>query len=205
MARIRWRAAAFALLGIMFCAAAVTGAADEHLHDLRLASLAEHAALIRQRLAYPDDAGASNSPDEGIIEYLSTCTTPDARLFMMTFAPELLFYTRRGFAAGHESLVPGFYTHDRNASLMLERLSHEDVPFVIMDSETIDAIRANYPRLIRHVDGRYREVVRFPLAVGKDFIVFADATRTPAGSFGHRGLPCFAAAGARAVRAVTDP
>jgi len=192
-----WRLATIALLMAVANATVAMGSVGEHLGEMEVSrgvtEVVERIAEIQQSLAYDNSARAPGDHVDGIVDYLAACTAPRARLFAMTFAPQLFLYTRRGFAAGHESLVPGFYTSDRAVTEMLERLSHEDVPFVIMDTETSHQIRANYPRLIAHVDGRYREVARFPMAAGKDFIVLADATRARRGSFGRQALPCFAA------------
>jgi hypothetical protein len=139
-----------------------------------------------------------------IVSYLESCTPPGSRLFTLTFAPQLFFYTGREFAGGRPALIEGFYMGDREESLMLERLAHEDVPFVITDDESAP-IAKQYPRLMASLNSRYREVVRLPASPGdKSFIVMADVTRMPVRLFGDQRLPCFAPANQGTVVATSS-
>jgi hypothetical protein len=183
----------FGLLVLAVCAAA--GPLNEHLLDIgalrgragMLQRLDELRAEHRSRWREP-----FSPTDVAIVDYLTACTPPRARLFTMTFAPDLLFYTGRGFAGGQVTLTPGYYRTERDAALMLDRLSREDVPFVIMDSETRDEMRFHYPRVVAHVDSRYREVGRFPVGDGgKDFIVLAQSDRAVSRNFAQTDLPCY--------------
>ena len=74
---------------------------------------------------------------------------------------------------------------------MLQRLSAEDVPFVIMDNETEQEISMTHPRVVEYVRQRYREVARFPAGSEKRLIVLAEAERRPLRTFGDDKLPCF--------------
>jgi hypothetical protein len=111
----------------------------------------------------------------------------------MTFAPELFFYAGRGFAGGQVTLTPGYYVTDRHATMMLERLSHEDVPLVILDSETEHEMRQHYPRVAAYVAEVYQHVADFPAGGDKRFIVLAERGRVPVRSFGADALPCYTA------------
>ena len=103
----------------------------------------------------------------------------------------MFFFTGRGFAGGHESLAPGFYDTPRHEKLILQRLSAEDVPFVIMDTDTEQEMAEARAEVAAYVRGRYREVARFPVGSEKKLIVLADAARRPVGVFGEDNLPCF--------------
>jgi hypothetical protein len=109
----------------------------------------------------------------------------------LTFAPELFFYSGRGFAGGQVTVTPGYFATDEHATLMLARLARENVPLVIMDSETQGEIGIHYPRVMQHVSARYQEVSRFPVGTGKELIILADTTRAARRRYGPHQLPCY--------------
>jgi hypothetical protein len=108
-----------------------------------------------------------------LIGSLMKCTPPEARVLTLTFAPEIFFYSNRGFAGGHVSFSPGYYTTDRDATLLLQRVSSEDVPFVILDSQTESEMLGDYPRIGSYVRANYHEAWRVPLTAEKAFIALA--------------------------------
>ena len=109
----------------------------------------------------------------------------------MTFAPELFFYSGRMFAGGQVTMSPGYFVTDGDASLMLERLEREDVPLVIMDSDTQGELDSHFPRITALVRSRYREAGTVPVGTEKRLILLADTSRQVANRFGRSGLPCF--------------
>ncbi len=103
---------------------------------------------IRRVLSPPDQRSGTLSPAyRTLVTSLVRCTSPGSRLLTLTFAPEIFFYTHRGFAGGHVSFSPGYYTSDRDATVLLQRVSSEDVPFVILDSQTEGEMLGDYPRI----------------------------------------------------------
>ena len=147
---------------------------------------------IRRTLSPPDHHTGKRSAAYGpLIDYVTTCTSPGSQLLTLTFAPEVFFYTHRAFAGGQVSLTPGYFVDDRNVGLMLERMAKQDVPLVVMDSETREEMM-QYPRLGSYVEARYHEIGRFPMGPGKDFILLAENGRTSLRPFGAQQLPCFA-------------
>jgi hypothetical protein len=186
------------LILITVAAAAALGPIDERLSD---SGVLDGSAGVKRRWTElhaefrppAERTGAVSEAYRQLVEYVSACTPPGARLFAMTFAPELFFYTGRGFAAGHVSLTPGYYVADRHATLMLERLSHEDVPLVILDSETEGEMAEGYPRVAAHVSAAYERIAEFPVSGDKRFILLAERGRTPVRRYGAGQLPCYAA------------
>jgi len=176
--------------------AAALGPIEEHLSE---AGVLDGPAGVQRRWtelhegfrAPAERTGAVSEPYQRLVEYVSSCTPAGARLFAMTFAPELFFYTRRGFAGGQVSLTPGYYVTDRHANLMLERLAREDVPLVILDSETEREMAQGYPRVAQYVAAAYQPVGEFPISGDKRFIVLAERSRVPVRRFGSSQLPCF--------------
>jgi hypothetical protein len=185
---------AAALAGVIVCSAAV-GEASTQIERMGvgdgIAGVRTRMRTIRRTLAPPDHFTGRRSATYGpLIDYITKCTRADSRLLTMTFAPELFFYTRRGFAGGHVAMTGGYFTDDRNASLVIERLSREHVPLVIMDDETRDEMM-QFPRVGEYVQARYHEVGRFPAAVGKSFIVLAENGLRPSTTVTDKALPCF--------------
>jgi hypothetical protein len=103
----------------------------------------------------------------------------------------VFFYSGRGFAGGQVTMTPGYYATERHASLMLQRLSGEDVPLVLMDSETQKEMEQVYPRVTARVEQRYHRIWSLPVGPGKDFIVLAENRRPVIRTFGPAKLPCF--------------
>ena len=200
LVRVPARAGALSIAGVFLVAAAGAGPFDAHAEESHLArgwdGIRDRIAEVPAEFAPPAERTGKVSPAIAqLVSYIRTCTAPDARLFTMTFAPELLFFTGRGFAAGQVTLIPGYYATERHATLMLERLARERVPLVIMDSDTREEMAAFYPRVVAHVAGRYQEFGRVPVGPGKNLILLAQVDPAPAGRWGPAGWPCFAGSG----------
>jgi hypothetical protein len=181
------RALAVAALAVLLSSAGSLGSASAMVGRTHLADgvqgVRERARTIRRRLSPPDQRTGPRSPVyQPVIEYVVRCSPPGARLLTLTFAPELLFYTGRGFAGGQVSLSPGYFVTEQDASLMLKRVATEDVPLVIMDSQTEREMIDGYPRIGAHVTARYHEVERFPVSEEKAFVVLARNDRPACGS-----------------------
>jgi hypothetical protein len=183
-----------ALFLVAAVAAAGAGVFGQNLRETGIRhgwdGLVARTAEIRERYATPyERIGMKPS---GLVEYVISCTPERARILSLANVSELFFYSHRGFAGGYDALR-GFYTTDRQASQVLERLSHEDVPLVILDSETDEQMMNAYPRIARYVKQRYHEAGRFNIDATKAFIILAENDRKPVGSFVPGDLPCFAA------------
>ena len=195
---LRWTgrpAAAGLVIGMMLVAGAV-GRASEQLVETRVGAgvsgLSQRWGELREQFRPPAHRTGAPPGSMPLADYLRACTRPGARLFAMTFVPDLFFYTGRGFAGGQVSLTPGYYVTDRHATLMLERLAREDVPFVILDSEVDHEMRLHYPRVMQYVDERYVPAAELPVGGDKRYLVFAERQRTAVRTFGADGWPCFA-------------
>lgn len=171
-----WRAGVAAMLVVIVTAAGSVGeapirftrtGATEGIDGVR-----QRLRTLRRTLSPPDHRTGPLAPAyQPVVAYIKKCTRPDARLLTLTFAPELFFYTGRGFAGGQVSLSPGYFSRDRDAALLLQRLSSEDVPLVILDSQTQMEMLEGYPRIGAFVRSRYHEVTRFPLTSEKALVL----------------------------------
>jgi hypothetical protein len=190
VAGLGWRAAAsarptvarrVAVAGVLVTilgGAAAVGDAATHVERANVVNgldgVTQRLRTIRRVLSPPDERTGQLTPAyRTLVTSLARCTQPGARLLTLTFAPEIFFYTNRAFAGGHVSLSPGYYTSDRDATVLLQRVSSEDVPVVILDSQTEDEMLGDYPRIASYVRANYHEAWRVPITSEKAFVVLA--------------------------------
>jgi hypothetical protein len=172
------RVAVAAVLLVVVMGTAVVGDAPTQIARTSVMSgvdgISRRLRTIRRVLSPPDQRTGQLTPAyRTLVTSLARCTQTDSRLLTLTFAPEIFFFTKRGFAGGHVSFSPGYYTSDRDATLLLQRVSSEDVPFVILDSQTEGEMLGDYPRIGSYVRSHYHEAWRVPLTNEKAFVVLA--------------------------------
>jgi len=93
----------------------------------------------------------------GIVAYLRQCTTPDHRVLLTWFAPEVYFFAQRGFAAGAGVLFGAHWSEPRFQQRMLAKLSTESVPLVIRhDNRGESPFRLVYPLIDDYLGEQYR-------------------------------------------------
>ncbi len=73
---------------------------------------------------------------------------------------------------------------------MLARLSQQSVPIVLVDPDELADFRRAYPAISTYLDARFRKVGEFT-PDARRIHVYADITRTPAGTDAEFGWPCF--------------
>jgi hypothetical protein len=190
------RTLAVTLIVALVAAAGAVGEASRRLDATRAADGVEGVRVrLRQlrRAVLPAGSrtGPVGEPYRSLVEYLDRCTAPSSRILAMTFAPELFFYSGRMFAGGQVTMSPGYSVTESDASLMLERLAREDVPLVIMDSDTRGEMDHHFPRITALIRNRYREAGTVALGTEKRLIVLAESSRRVTARFGADGLPCF--------------
>jgi hypothetical protein len=172
------RMAAACVLVMILAGTAAVGDASTQIERTHIAhgidGINARLRTIRRVLAPPDQRTGQLPPAyRMLVTSLVRCTSPGSRLLTLAFAPEIFFYTHRGFAGGHVSFSPGYYTSDRDATMLLQRVSSEDVPFVILDSQTEGEMLGDYPRIGSYVHANYHEAWRVPLTSEKAFVVLA--------------------------------
>jgi len=92
--------------------------------------------------------------------YVDRCTTHDHRLLVGGFAPEVPVFTQRAFAGGQLGFVQGYYEGEQYQRLVLQRLSREVVPFVVLPGEAaINQFGAGFRLLANYVRVRYIPLV----------------------------------------------
>jgi hypothetical protein len=201
LVRVPVRAGAVALVAAIIVGTGSIGEAGPLWSELTasgLSGVSRQAGVVNFRLSPPQHrtGGDLSQPYRDLVAYIRRCTPEQSRVLGLSFVPELYVYTGRAFAGGHAMFVPGYYLGDRHASLMLARVSREDVPLVILDNQTRDEIASAYRRLWAYVSGRYREVGQFEIRPGRTLVVLAETARRTTGTFnggapGTAALPCF--------------
>jgi len=190
------KAGAAALVTGALAITAALGPLAEHLTETRallgMDGVRARFTELHDELAPPRNrTGRVSQASEQLAAYFTSCTAPGERLLAMTFAPELFFYSHRGFAGGHVAMTPGYFVAARHEAGILDRLARESVPIVIMDSETQHEMAIHYPRLVAHVMAAYAEAGRVAVGPGKDLILLTDRARSPVRRFADGRLPCY--------------
>lgn len=124
--------------------------------------------------------------------YVRACTPPEARVFVVGFAPEVPYYARRGFAGGVVTLFGGYHSSPTEQELVLTRLRQQLVPFVVIAPETAGDLRERYSRIDAHVAEHYRLLWEVPVDGYSDAgRVLVREDLTAATAYGPAKWPCF--------------
>jgi hypothetical protein len=89
------------------------------------------------------------------VDYLRRCLSSTDRVLVTWFAPDYFVFSRKGFAAGHALFYPASFATDRDQAVMLDRLSRESVPIVLVNQSEHDAFARAFPRLADYVAAHY--------------------------------------------------
>jgi hypothetical protein len=132
------------------------------------------------------------------VQYLNHCTAPTDRIVMMPYEPDLLPLAERRFGAGRPNIQPGQMTTPAHQQEIVRRWSEQSVPLAIVeDAPTYERVyREGVPVIDAYLNHRYALAGELRLSPARALQVFAERGRTPGGTFGDTGLPCFGQAGA---------
>jgi hypothetical protein len=136
-------------------------------------------------------AAASEAELFTLALYLNRCTPPSARVFVQSYIPQVLGLARRGFAAGHGDLRPGFYTTPEEQAMALRRLRQQDVPVVLLATDdSLANFRQDFPLLTEYFDTAYdvAGTHTFDDRIGITLLVRAGTSRVT--TFEPLGWPC---------------
>lgn len=89
--------------------------------------------------------------------YLATCTRPQDRIFVQPYMPQVLALARRGFAAGHADLRPGYFDAPEVQQVAVSRMMRQSVPVVLLSAgKDLADFRAGYPVVAAYFDEWYK-------------------------------------------------
>lgn len=97
----------------------------------------------------------SEGEDLPAVDYLRRCLSSSDRVLVTWFAPDYFVFSRKGFAAGHALFYPASFATDRDQAVMLERLSRESVPVVLINRPEHEAFSRAFPRLAASIAAHY--------------------------------------------------
>jgi hypothetical protein len=124
--------------------------------------------------------------------YLNACTSPSDRIFIQHYAPQVLALARRAFAGGHADLRPGFFTTVEAQRLTIDRLRHQQVPVVLLETgEGYLGFRESFPLIAAYFDEHYTLAGAhvFDRRFGVQLLVRKD--RQPVRTYEPLRWPCF--------------
>ena len=122
-----------------------------------------------------------------LFAYLDRCTTPEHRLLLPGFIPEVAFYARRPFAGGRASFFPGTFASPDDRAFSEHRLAGEVVPVAIVSSQWRDSM---FPFIREYISDRFDTVASYPFSGGA-VDVLMNRTLTPVSRDAATGWPCF--------------
>jgi hypothetical protein len=152
---------------------------------------------VSRELSSLPDAAATAEPDAGpfsrTIAYLRACTAPHDRILVGDFAPEVYYFTERGFAGGQVAFFSNFYSTPREQQATIARLTSESVPIALLQpaSRYEEEFGADYPLVAAYIRERYRPAGRLELEPGRPLDVHVEIARPVHRTYGPLGLPCF--------------
>jgi hypothetical protein len=125
------------------------------------------------------------------MEYVSRCTARRDRLLVTGLLPEINVIADRGFAGGHSSFRPDFYTSEADQAQTVLRLRAQSVPFVVSVRQLYPDLKRQMPTLIAYLEQRYQPFIHVvvPETDGVDVLVERD--RAAARVDMATGWPCF--------------
>lgn len=185
-------AAAVALLCTITIAASELGGnpVRRFLHYLRLlpGSVTTEAALLDGNpVAWWEQDGVTDV--RGVARWLRECAPPTSRVLVFGYYPDIVFFSRRPFAGGQPFLHSGYFSTDAEQDLTVERLSREEVPFVVVEQADRPALDGTYGRIGAYVKAHYRKVAESGFSGPRRFAVYQRTDVQP--STRPDGLPCF--------------
>jgi len=124
--------------------------------------------------------------------YINACTTPDDRVLVQSYLPQVLALARRAFAGGHADLRPGFFEFEEAQRLTVQRLRSRSVPIILLDTD--DSLRSFYrafPIVTAYIDQEYRQAGMHTFDERFGITLFVKKDRTPTGTYEPLGWPCF--------------
>jgi hypothetical protein len=127
-----------------------------------------------------------------ISQYLNRCTAPTDRVVLMTYQPELVPFAGRLFGAGRLSVLPNYALDSRQEQSLVSRWRGQSVPIALVEfEEFLSPHSTRFPIVRAYLHERYTDAGGMPVGSDRVLHVLAERARTPVGTFGPGGMPCF--------------
>lgn len=125
------------------------------------------------------------------IQYVGRCTTPQDRLLVTGLFPEINVMADRGFAGGHWSYRPDFYTSEADQTKTIARLEQQSVPFVVSTRQVYEDLTKQMPALLSYIDRRFEFMAHVPVPETPGVDVLVERGRQATHVDEATGWPCF--------------
>ena len=158
--------------------------------------LVQRAGLVWDRLGAPPSTFVADEEQPGILRvagFISACTSPDDRLFILGEHPELYYFADRRFAGGHAWLLPYYYSGDADEALIVARLRAANVPIVLTESGSAydEDYREVFEQVHGYLEDEYADAGEVEFGGSRPLRVHVRADLTPARRYEPFDLPCF--------------
>ena len=128
-----------------------------------------------------------------IAGYVSACTSPADRLFVLGMHPELYYFSDRLFAGGHAWLLPSYYGEDADQARIVARLRSASVPVVVTEARAAyDAdYRGVFEQVHQYLEDEYMDAGDVAFGGPGSLRVLVRADLEPVRRYEPLDLPCF--------------
>ena len=128
-----------------------------------------------------------------ITDYLRRCTQSGDRIFAGWFAPELFFFSQRGFAGGMVVTFGHHWSEAANQRRIIAKMETESVPIVLLQDGDTD-FQQTYGQLDAYLRAQYHTVAATSFDEPDDplYTVMVRNAVDPVGIDPTSTLPCFA-------------
>jgi hypothetical protein len=124
--------------------------------------------------------------------YVNACTSPEDRILVEAYMPQVLALARRAFAGGHADLRPGFFETEDAQRLTLSRLQRQSVPIILLDTdESLANFRKSFPIIVSYIDEHYRLAATHVFDNRFGISLFVRRDREASRTWQPLGWPCF--------------
>ncbi len=158
--------------------------------------LVNRARVAWNRLGTHPRTLARDEEQPGILRiagYVTACTSPADRLFVLGEHPELYYFSDRRFAGGHAWLLPFYYSADADEARIVARLRSARVPVVLTETQrTYDEdYRDGFEQVHRYLEDEYTTAGEVAFGGARPLRVLVRADLEPMRRYEPLNLPCF--------------
>lgn len=158
--------------------------------------LVNRARVAWNRLGAHPGAFARDEEQPGILRiagYVTACTSPTDRLFVLGDHPELYYFSDRRFAGGHAWILPLYYSADADEARIVARLRSARVPVVLTETQrTYDEdYRHGFEQVHRYLEDEYTTAGEVEIGDARRLRVLVRADLEPMRRYEPLDLPCF--------------
>jgi hypothetical protein len=123
-----------------------------------------------------------------VARWLRECTSPNDRVLIFGYYPDVVFFSKRGFAGGQVFLHSGYYSSPAEQALTVQRLARQSVPFVVIEREDAPALRGTYADVGAFILANYTPVTTSDFRGPHSFTIYERNSVNASRRVG--GLPC---------------